>query len=170
MFFITGINVTAMKPSNGTEPAFISINVKPPLSETSCSNVEVLLADGKRILFHQAVSSDFLKAVISYAMLHLSAACRYYLYSANTNMRKGFDSLCGIIASQMKQSALSGAVFIFFNKKHNQVKLLLWRGMALQCIISGWNKAPMTYLLLITTTQLFLSAVSNCNSYFRASH
>ena len=61
-------------------------------------------------------------------MLHLSAACRYYLYSANTDMRKGFDSLCGIISSLMKQSPLSGAVFIFFNKKHNQVKLLLWEG------------------------------------------
>ena len=61
-------------------------------------------------------------------MLHLSAACRYYLYSANTDMRKGFDSLCGIISSQMKENALCGAVFIFFNKKHNQVKLLLWEG------------------------------------------
>lgn len=61
-------------------------------------------------------------------MLHLSAACRYYLYSANTDMRKGFDSLCGIISAQMKENALSGAVFIFFNKKHNQVKLLLWEG------------------------------------------
>jgi len=49
-------------------------------------------------------------------MLHLSAACRYYLYSGSTDMRKGFDSLCGIITSQMNLNALSGAVFIFFNK------------------------------------------------------
>ncbi len=61
-------------------------------------------------------------------MLHLSAACRYFLYSGYTDMRKGFDSLCGIISSQMNQNALNGAVFIFFNKKHNQVKLLLWEG------------------------------------------
>ena len=61
-------------------------------------------------------------------MLHLSATCRYYLYSGHTDMRKGFDSLCGIISSQMKESALSGGVYIFFNKKHNQVKLLLWEG------------------------------------------
>ncbi len=61
-------------------------------------------------------------------MLHLSAACRYFLYSDKTDMRKGFDSLCGIISSQMKENALGGAVFIFFNKKHNQVKLLLWEG------------------------------------------
>jgi len=61
-------------------------------------------------------------------MLHLSAACKYYLYPAHTDMRKGFDSLSGIVTSCMKEPVLSGAVFIFFNKKHNQVKLLLWEG------------------------------------------
>ena len=43
-------------------------------------------------------------------------------------MRKGFDSLSGIVSSKMNQDALGGAVFIFLNKKHNQVKLLLWEG------------------------------------------
>jgi transposase len=61
-------------------------------------------------------------------MLHLSAACRYFLYTGHTDMRKGFDSLCGIVSSAMKLDTLSGAVFIFLNKKHNQVKLLLWEG------------------------------------------
>jgi transposase len=61
-------------------------------------------------------------------MLHLSASCRYYLYNGVTDMRKGIDSLCGIITASMKEDALSGAIFIFFNKKHNQVKLLLWEG------------------------------------------
>jgi transposase len=41
-------------------------------------------------------------------------------------MRKGFDSLSGIVLQQMQMNALSGDVFIFFNKKRNQVKLLLW--------------------------------------------
>ena len=61
-------------------------------------------------------------------MLHLSAACRYYLYTGATDMRKGFDSLSGIITAQMNHNAMSGAVFIFFNKKRNQVKLLLFEG------------------------------------------
>ncbi len=43
-------------------------------------------------------------------------------------MRKGFDSLNGIVSSKMNLDALSGCVFIFLNKKHNQVKLLLWEG------------------------------------------
>ncbi len=51
--------------SNCSEPAFIPLNVKPSFSDATCANIEVVLADGKRILFHQAISSDFLKAVIS---------------------------------------------------------------------------------------------------------
>lgn len=43
-------------------------------------------------------------------------------------MRKGFDSLCGIVTSQLRMDALNGSIFIFINKKHNQVKLLLWEG------------------------------------------
>lgn len=61
-------------------------------------------------------------------MLHLSSACRYFLCCSPTDMRKGFDSLSGLVSSHMKQDALNRSVFIFFNKKHNQVKLLLWEG------------------------------------------
>ena len=43
-------------------------------------------------------------------------------------MRKGFDSLCGIVTRHMQLNALSGGIFIFINKKRNQVKLLLWEG------------------------------------------
>jgi transposase len=43
-------------------------------------------------------------------------------------MRKGFDSLNGIVSQHMQVNALSGCIFIFINKKRNQVKLLLWEG------------------------------------------
>src|SRR3954470_3129131 len=61
-------------------------------------------------------------------MLHLSAACKYYLYYGDADMRKGFDSLSGMVSKHMKLSALSGSVFIFVNKRRNQLKLLLWEG------------------------------------------
>lgn len=61
-------------------------------------------------------------------MLHLSLSCTYYLYNNNTDMRKGFDSLSGLVASAMNRDPLSRSVFIFFNKRRNQVKLLLWEG------------------------------------------
>lgn len=61
-------------------------------------------------------------------MLHLSASCSYYLYSGYTDMRKGFDSLCGIVKSQMSLNALNGSVFIFMNRRRTHIKLLLWEG------------------------------------------
>jgi transposase len=41
-------------------------------------------------------------------------------------MRKGFDSLCGLVRDGLQKDPLSGDVFIFFNKRRSQVKLLLW--------------------------------------------
>ena len=61
-------------------------------------------------------------------MLHLSAQCRYYLYQGCCDMRKGFDSLAGIVSSLMQADATDGAVFIFLNRRRNQVKLLHFEG------------------------------------------
>lgn len=46
-------------------PSFVPLKINPPLVDGTCANVEIVLPDGKRILFHQPVSSDFLKTVIS---------------------------------------------------------------------------------------------------------
>jgi transposase len=61
-------------------------------------------------------------------MLHLSTHCRYYLYQDSCDMRKGFDSLAGIVSSQMQGEATGGAVYIFLNRRRNQVKLLCFEG------------------------------------------
>lgn len=41
-------------------------------------------------------------------------------------MRKGFDGLSGLVREGLGKDPLSGDVFIFFNKRRTQVKLLLW--------------------------------------------
>lgn len=48
------------------DEGFIPLKIQPSNSvNTSCAYVELLLADGKRLLFNQPVSSDYLKALIS---------------------------------------------------------------------------------------------------------
>ena len=59
-------------------------------------------------------------------MLHLSSHDRYYFYNQTTDMRKGCYGLCGIVQNEMKKNILSGDVFVFINKRHNQIKLLQW--------------------------------------------
>jgi len=43
-------------------------------------------------------------------------------------MRKSFDGLAGIVQNELKQDPLSFAIYIFLNRRRNQVKLLLWEG------------------------------------------
>ena len=58
-------------------------------------------------------------------MLHLSASERYYFYNQVTDMRKGCYGLCGIVQNELKKNILPGEVFVFINKRRNQIKLLI---------------------------------------------
>lgn len=61
-------------------------------------------------------------------MFTLGANHCFHLYSQATDMRKSFDSLCGIISAQLDESPANGEVFIFINKNRNKMKLLHWSG------------------------------------------
>jgi transposase len=61
-------------------------------------------------------------------VLSISPAYRYHLYRNATDMRNGFDGLCGLVTNEFKQDPLSGDVFIFLNKRKNLIKLLAWQG------------------------------------------
>lgn len=61
-------------------------------------------------------------------MLSISSAQRYFFYSGKTDMRKGFDSLCGLVQSEFKMNPLSGDVFIFLSRSKNRIKFLQWQG------------------------------------------
>jgi transposase len=41
-------------------------------------------------------------------------------------MRKGFDSLSGIVSYQMQLNPLSNDIYIFINRRRTQMKLLHW--------------------------------------------
>jgi len=41
-------------------------------------------------------------------------------------MRKGADSLSGLIRNEFGKDPLSGELFVFFNRHRNQIKILLW--------------------------------------------
>ncbi len=59
-------------------------------------------------------------------MLHLSAATHYFFYNQIVDMRKGCYGLCGLVQNELKKNILLGDVFVFINKRHNQIKLLQW--------------------------------------------
>lgn len=59
-------------------------------------------------------------------MFSLGSSHTYYLYREPTDMRKSFDSLSGLITSEMKANPFNGQVYIFINKQRNRIKLLHW--------------------------------------------
>jgi transposase len=77
--------------------------------------------------FTSSLTQNFLRRY-SKVMLHLSTHQRYFLYTGITDMRKHFDALSGMVTSQMQHNVLSGDIFIFLNRKRNQIKLLLFEG------------------------------------------
>ncbi len=59
-------------------------------------------------------------------MVTLSSTQRYYLWREPVDMRKSFDGLQGLVTNHTGRDALSGEVFIFMNRRRDQVKLLVW--------------------------------------------
>lgn len=59
-------------------------------------------------------------------MLSITRLHRCYLYRGRTDMRKGIDSLCGMVRNELGKDPLSGELFIFFCRQRRRVKILLW--------------------------------------------
>lgn len=59
-------------------------------------------------------------------MILLPRAVRVYFSTAPVNLRKSFDGLSNEVRTVLGRDPLTGHVFIFLNRRRNQVKLLLW--------------------------------------------
>jgi transposase len=54
---------------------------------------------------------------------------KFWMCTIDTDMRKGRNGLSGMVTNHMKCDALDPeTIYIFFNNRRNQVKLLLWEG------------------------------------------
>lgn len=68
-------------------------------------------------------------------MLRVASEEKIYAYREPVDMRKSFNGLIAVTKSLLKENPLSGAVFVFRNKRGNYVKLLRWdrTGYVLYC-------------------------------------
>jgi len=51
---------------------------------------------------------------------------RVYLYGAPCDMRNSFDGLTGLVKNAMHGDPLSGHLFVFVNRRGNQLKAIYW--------------------------------------------
>lgn len=59
-------------------------------------------------------------------MLTLPPSVRLWACTTPVDLRKSFDGLSGAVEVTMGQDAMSGQVFVFFNKRASQIRLLWW--------------------------------------------
>ncbi len=59
-------------------------------------------------------------------MILVPRAVRVYFATQPMNLHKSFDGLSSEIRSTLGHDPLSGHVFVFLNRRRNQVKLIVW--------------------------------------------
>lgn len=59
-------------------------------------------------------------------MLTLPPAVKLYVAPQPVDARKGFDGLSLYVQAQLRLEPLSGHLFIFFNRRKDQVRILFW--------------------------------------------
>ena len=68
-------------------------------------------------------------------MLTIASNARFFLYQNCVSMRKSFEGLSCIVQDAFPDELLSGAFFIFINRKKDHIKVLCWDndGLAIWC-------------------------------------
>lgn len=59
-------------------------------------------------------------------MLSINPNTKVFLCSQTVDMKYSFDALAGLVTTHFGVSALSGHIFVFFNRRRDRVKLLCW--------------------------------------------
>lgn len=59
-------------------------------------------------------------------MLSFAGSLRVFVAIDPCDMRKGFDGLHALVTERLQESATSGALFVFTNRRRNRLKILFW--------------------------------------------
>ncbi len=80
-------------------------------------------------------------------MLSLPPSVRVYVAPNPVDARKGFDGLSLYVQAQLQLDPLSGHLFVFFNRRLDQVRILYWdrSGYVLYAKASGTRTIPHSY-------------------------
>lgn len=61
-------------------------------------------------------------------MLSLPASMKIFVYTGVTDMRRSFDRLAQMVEEHLEQNPELGHLYLFFNRRRDSVKALLWEG------------------------------------------
>ena len=78
-------------------------------------------------------------------MLSFSGNLKVYLASEPCDMRKSFNGLSSAVRNKLQLDPLSGAAFLFTNKRRNLLKILYWDGTGLWVLSKRLEKGTFSW-------------------------
>jgi transposase len=64
-------------------------------------------------------------------MLTLPSSVRVFVARSAVDFRKSHDGLYGVVINTLQRDPMSGHLFVFFNKRRDRIKVLLYDGSGL---------------------------------------
>jgi transposase len=102
-------------------------------------------------------------------MISLPHPVRVFLHTPATDLRKGFDALCGLVTTAFGQDPTSGHLFLFVNRRRDRIKILSWDrdGLAIwskrlevgSCQLPATATAAVSVEMTATQLSLILSGI-----------
>jgi len=83
-------------------------------------------------------------------MLLLPRAVRVYVATAPCNLKKSFDGLSNEVRAVLAADPLSGHVFVFLNRRKNQVRLLVWTRGGFTIVAKRLERGTFTFPRAVT--------------------
>lgn len=113
-----GLSHPYNKHTEPTDDSFVPFNINhtPAISALSCddNSVTIELPSGIKIYLNSLSNSEIIYGLISKLCSHVLSndMMRYFLCLRKTDMRKGINSLCGVVRDKMEHDVRLGDVFI----------------------------------------------------------
>ena len=84
-------------------------------------------------------------------MILLPSSVRVYVATAPANLRKSFEGLSNEVRTVLASDPLSGHVFLFLNRTHTQVKMLVWTRGGFTIVHKRLERGRFTFPARVTT-------------------
>ena len=89
-------------------------------------------------------------------MLSFTGSLKIYLALEPCDMRKSFNGLHSLVSERLKGDTLSGALFVFTNKRRNRLKILYWDGTGLWILAKRLERGTFSWPKPIDSSSLKL--------------
>ena len=78
-------------------------------------------------------------------MLSFNNSLRVYVAVEPCDMRKSYNGLSTVVREQLEGDPLSGAAFLFTNKRRNLIKILYWDGTGYWVVMKRLEKGTFSW-------------------------